>query len=313
MIIREVEKPRFKNFFGLAHRRPQENSEMPDEDMGEDILEKMQIVGSGKGALALVLRYLSEKKMITSKLDEIMVADWIGYWVYNQIQPFAFPAKKFSDKTKAIFVHHQYGFPQNMDKILEFANEKKLVVIEDCAHAPWSFYKGKRVGSMGEFSIFSFSKWFFCFALGGVKSKFDDFSGYTDELTANSSFGLTLIKDLAKFFYEWSSFSNSEIGSRQKRYRHFLENTGQLGICDHLEKEGVTPYIIPIRCPENKNKKVVETLRDRGVITGSYHFDINRNMLSPNFVPCVWIPCHSGISDGDFSDLTDSIVKTIKK
>ena len=184
-----------------------------------------------------------------------------------------------------------------------------------------------------------------------MKSKFDDFSGYTDELTANSSFGLTLIKDLAKFFYEWSSFSNSEIlkryaafsinmsyslygdalkaswparhllsakinseiGSRQKRYRHFLENTGQLGICDHLEKEGVTPYIIPIRCPENKNKKVVETLRDRGVITGSYHFDINRNMLSPNFVPCVWIPCHSGISDGDFSDLTDSIVKTIKK
>ena len=102
---------------------------------------------------------LIDKKIIKNKLDEILVPDWIGYWVYNQMQPFAFPAKRFSERTKVLFVYHQYGFPQQMDKILEFANHKKLIVVEDCAHALDSYYQGKPLGSMGDFTIYSFSKW----------------------------------------------------------------------------------------------------------------------------------------------------------
>lgn len=345
MITRELENPRVKDLIGWVRRQPEEKRGISE----RDILDGIQVVGSGKGAIALVFKYLIAKGRIVNKLDEIMVADWVGSWVYNQIQPFAFPAKKFSDRTKALFVYHQYGFPQNMDKILEFAHDKKLIIIEDCAHSLASYYKGRLLGSMGDFSIYSFSKWFSCFALGGVKSKFDDFNAYANRLILDTPLGLTFIKDSAKFLYEWSRFSNSrvfkkyatfflamsyslygealkpsrlalrllyskigrEISIRQKRYHYFLEQTNHLGICDHLETERITPYVIPIYCPESKNRALIRALRDRSIATGLYHFDINRNLLSPKFVQCVWIPCHGGISNKIFSDITELILKKI--
>jgi len=60
--------------------------------------------------------------------------------------------------TKAIVVTHYLGFPQDMEKVGRICQEKGIVVIEDCAHAFLSEYKGKPVGSFGEFSIFSFRK-----------------------------------------------------------------------------------------------------------------------------------------------------------
>jgi len=339
MIIREVEKPHLKDLIKKPERQL------------EEFLPGVKVIGSGKGAIAIILKYLIEKRIIRTKLDEAMVADWIGYWVYNQIQSFVRPTKRFSDRTKVIFVYHQYGFPQNMDKILEFANDKKLIVIEDCAHALASCYKGKPLGSMGDFALYSFSKWFFCFALGGVKSKFEDFSDYVDKSISGTPFGLTTIKDLAKFLYERSEFSKNkifkkyanlflsmsyslysdaikpsrlaksllrfklekEINVRQKRYYNFFDQTKDLGICDHLEKEGITPYVIPIRCSESKNKTLVRALHDKGIMTGLYYFDMNRNLLAPKFEQCVWIPCHSGISDKDFSEIIDTVIKTLKK
>jgi len=149
-MIREVARPRLRDLFDFHQ---------PSAEFFKDI----QLTGSGKGALAIILQYLYRKEIIQNKLAEVIVPDWLGYWVYNQIQSFAFPAKKYSERTKAIMVYHQYGFPQDMDKILDFARDKKLIIIEDCAHAIDSSYKGKPLGTFGDFTIYSFSKWFFCF------------------------------------------------------------------------------------------------------------------------------------------------------
>lgn len=343
MLIREVENPRLRDLTRFFKGQTR--------GMGDEILDGIQVVGSGKGAIALVLKYLSEKGVIKNKLDEVMMADWLGSWVYNQVQPFAFPAKKISDRTKILFVYHQYGFPQDMDKILEFAHDRKLIVIEDCAHSINSYYKGKSLGSFGDFAIYSFSKWFFCFALGGVKSKFDDFRNYADEAVSETPFGLTTIKDAAKFLHEWSTFSSlnifqkyagfllgmsyaiygealkpgrlaqalltqkitKEISVRQKRYHYFFKQTDGLGICDHLEREGITPYVIPIRCAERQTEDVIKHLRARGIETGTYQFDINRNLLNPQFIKTVWIPCHGGISDKVFNEIISLVLKSLKK
>lgn len=61
-----------------------------------------------------------------------------------------------SPKTKAIIPVHLFGQAVDMDPILAFARNHDLVVIEDCAHAHGARYKGRRVGSMGEFGCFSF-------------------------------------------------------------------------------------------------------------------------------------------------------------
>jgi len=342
MIIREVEKPKIKDLFNWGL----ENKEPPSAVLGG-----IKLVGSGKGALAIILQYLKEKGIIANKLDEVMVADWVGYWVYNQIQPFAFPAKKFSERTKVLLVYHQYGFPQDMDKIMAFAREKNLIVIEDCAHALDSRYKGQLLGTFGDFAIYSFSKWFFCFALGGVKSKFGDFPVFADKLIKETPLGATFMKDSVKFLSEKGLFSRNsafkkyasllmsmsyslygealrpsffaqrlfrakidrEIILRQKRYRYFLDKMKGLGVCDHLEKDGVTPYVIPIHCPESKNEEILKALKEMNVRTGLYRFDIARNMLAPNFAPVIWVPCHGGIDDELFFKIADSITKIIKE
>jgi dTDP-4-amino-4,6-dideoxygalactose transaminase len=43
-----------------------------------------------------------------------------------------------------------------MDAIMALARERKLIVVEDCAQAPGARYKGRRVGSIGDFGCFSF-------------------------------------------------------------------------------------------------------------------------------------------------------------
>lgn len=59
-------------------------------------------------------------------------------------------------KTKAIIVVHLVGRPCDMDTILAIAAAHDLKVIEDCAQAHGAEYKGRKVGSIGDFGAFSF-------------------------------------------------------------------------------------------------------------------------------------------------------------
>ena len=61
-----------------------------------------------------------------------------------------------TDKTKVIAVVHYAGVACDMDAIMEFANERGLLVVEDAAHSIDSFYKGKPLGGIGHLGAFSF-------------------------------------------------------------------------------------------------------------------------------------------------------------
>lgn len=63
---------------------------------------------------------------------------------------------KITDKTKAIIPVHFAGYPCDMDPIMEIAKKHNLVVIEDAAHAIYTQYKGRMIGSIGDFTCFSF-------------------------------------------------------------------------------------------------------------------------------------------------------------
>ncbi|MFA7360321.1 MAG: DegT/DnrJ/EryC1/StrS family aminotransferase [Candidatus Kapaibacterium sp.] len=64
--------------------------------------------------------------------------------------------KKITSKTKAIMVVHLYGQMCDMDAIMKIADEHNLFVIEDCAEAFGSQYKGRYAGTFGNISAFSF-------------------------------------------------------------------------------------------------------------------------------------------------------------
>jgi dTDP-4-amino-4,6-dideoxygalactose transaminase len=63
---------------------------------------------------------------------------------------------KISPHTKAIIPVHLNGCPADMESIMEIAQKNQLHVIEDAAQAHGALYKGKMVGSIGEFGCFSF-------------------------------------------------------------------------------------------------------------------------------------------------------------
>lgn len=65
-------------------------------------------------------------------------------------------APKITPRTKAIIAVHLAGWPCNMDTILDLAKVHNLAVIEDCAQAHGSSYKGRPAGSMGHINAFSF-------------------------------------------------------------------------------------------------------------------------------------------------------------
>jgi len=63
---------------------------------------------------------------------------------------------KITTKTKAIIPVHWAGYPCDLQKINFIAKNHNIVVIEDAAHAFGSMYKGSPIGSISQFTSFSF-------------------------------------------------------------------------------------------------------------------------------------------------------------
>jgi perosamine synthetase len=63
---------------------------------------------------------------------------------------------RITPRTKGIIVVHLYGHPADMDAVADIARRHNLFVIEDAAEAHGAEYKGRRVGSLGDVSCFSF-------------------------------------------------------------------------------------------------------------------------------------------------------------
>jgi dTDP-4-amino-4,6-dideoxygalactose transaminase len=64
--------------------------------------------------------------------------------------------KRITSKTKAIVPVHFAGRPCDMDALVSIARSHNLKIIEDCAHAIETEYRGLRVGTIGDFGCFSF-------------------------------------------------------------------------------------------------------------------------------------------------------------
>jgi len=64
--------------------------------------------------------------------------------------------KTITSKTKAIMCVHLLGNPCNMDKILNICKQYNLILIEDCCESHGATYNGKKVGTFGLASSFSF-------------------------------------------------------------------------------------------------------------------------------------------------------------
>ena len=64
--------------------------------------------------------------------------------------------RRITPRTRALVPVHFAGRPCDMDAIMDLAGRHSLKVIEDCAHAIETEYKGRKAGTFGDFGCFSF-------------------------------------------------------------------------------------------------------------------------------------------------------------
>ena len=72
-------------------------------------------------------------------------------------------------RTRAICLVHLAGYPADLDRIVPLAKKHKLALVEDCAHSQGTQWRGKGVGSYGDFGTFSFQQFkSLCCGEGGI-------------------------------------------------------------------------------------------------------------------------------------------------
>lgn len=103
--------------------------------------------------------------IIRNNLIPVFVDTDLNYWNINPDEI----EKKITKKTKLILLVHTYGFPSNMNKIIDLKNKYKLNLIEDAAEMHGQFFLDRPCGSFGDLSTFSFySNKFISSGEGGI-------------------------------------------------------------------------------------------------------------------------------------------------
>lgn len=115
----------------------------------------LRVLGLGEG-----------DEVITSPYTFVSTAHAICYHrakpIFVDVEPDTFNIDfkkikgKITKKTKAIIPVHYGGHACDMDPTLDIAKKHKLYVMEDAAHAIGTEYKGKKIGSIGDITCFSF-------------------------------------------------------------------------------------------------------------------------------------------------------------
>lgn len=128
-------------------------------------------VNSATAALHLALsvfKFPEGKKVLVPSLTFASTATAI---LYNRLIPvfvdsdpetlgmdFDDMVRKYDEDVVAIVPVHYAGHPFPMEKLIPWANDKNLKVIEDCAHTAGGNYKGKMLGTWGDIGCYSFEE-----------------------------------------------------------------------------------------------------------------------------------------------------------
>jgi perosamine synthetase len=131
--------------------------------------ENVLTLNSGTSAIALALRLANvgpQDEVISTPMTCVATNEPVlaqgARIVWADIDPAtgnidpADVAKKITAKTKAIIVVHWGGYPGELDALNHLAASRGIKLIEDACHAFGATYHGKPIGSLSDFTCFSF-------------------------------------------------------------------------------------------------------------------------------------------------------------
>ena len=135
---------------------------LPQADIKEDFLWQNRdhlFFYNGKGAIHFLANSLKLKRedevCILTSTDSTYVATCVSATLFNYCKV----SRVLSDKVKAIYIIHEFGLPYpKINEVANFAGKNNIPVIEDCAHSIDSTIHGQRIGTFGDFALYSLSK-----------------------------------------------------------------------------------------------------------------------------------------------------------
>jgi len=215
---------------------------------------------------------------------------------------------KITDKTKAIMPVHYCGQACDMDSLLDIGRRHNIRIIEDAAHAFGSTYNGKKIGSFGDATCFSFDpiKNLTCGEGGAVALSEDNIAELirTKRILGIDKDTWHRYRNERSWFYEVTmqgyryhmSNINAAIGLAQlkkvesfiqrkkeivKKYNEAFMNIEDLKILS-WNLEETAPFTYIMRVPNGAREDLIEYLKERGVGTGIHYIP---NHLQPFFRP----------------------------
>lgn len=200
--------------------------------------------------------------------------------------------RRVSAKTKAIMPMHYAGQACDMDALLRFRQKTGIRIVEDAAHAFGSTYHGKRIGSFGDVTCFSFDsiKNITCGEGGAIACADEDLAetmrvkrhvgirpkpgthaprhsayevktlGYRYHMNAlNAAIGLVQLKRFPEF-----ANRRREIC---RRYVEALKNVPSIALIP-TDYDEVVPHVFVIRVKGGRRDGLAEFLRSQEIETG---------------------------------------------
>ncbi|NLA91846.1 MAG: DegT/DnrJ/EryC1/StrS family aminotransferase, partial [Spirochaetales bacterium] len=181
--------------------------------------------------------------------------------------------RKITKKTKAIVPVHIGGWPVDMDPIMELARKHDIMVLEDAAHGFGGIYKGKRLGTIGDFGAFSFHevKNITSFGEGGILVCTNDYGEY---LPTARFCGLDLSRKIDNWLYDVAALPGKygwfATGNYSTTEIQALGLIGQMGRVDAIiEQRRKNAEYLTGRFAEND--AIIPQLLDSDEIKGTYH------------------------------------------
>ena len=118
--------------------------------------------------------------------------------------------RKITPKTKMIVPVHLGGYPVDMEPIMELAKKHDILVLEDAAHAFGAMYKGKKIGTIGDFAAFSFHevKNITSFGEGGIATT--TVPGFEDHMKRARFVGMDFSHKIKDWLYDVSAIPGKE-------------------------------------------------------------------------------------------------------
>ncbi|MCE1166122.1 MAG: DegT/DnrJ/EryC1/StrS aminotransferase family protein [Bacteroidetes bacterium] len=216
---------------------------------------KSVAVNSATAALHLALSVYRFKAGSKVLVPDITFASTAFAPVYNSLEPVFVDVyshdvtmsvedmeKKYSKDCVAVMPVHYGGQPAHMDRISEFAKNKNLKVIEDCAHTIGATYKDRKLGLWGDIGCYSFEeKKAMTTGDGGMICSDDD--ALINELSSKRWLGID--KE------SWKIANPDE----ENEYRHWYYDIDDLGFKYNMNDLSASIGLVQLKKLDSMNRK----------------------------------------------------------